>query len=62
MTIMGYRLYRFDAAGHVLDYQALYCATDAEAIEQARKLATSERKELWSGSRLLAMVRANSAA
>jgi hypothetical protein len=51
-----YRLYRFDADGHVLDYKALTCRADSEAVAEARALAAIERQELWSGSRLLAVI------
>ena len=57
-----YRLYRFDADGHVLDYKALTCRSDSEAVAEARTLATGERQELWSGSRLLAIIDSQQAA
>jgi hypothetical protein len=57
-----YRLYRFDADGHVLGYKALTCRADSEAIAQAHTLATQERQELWSGARLLAIIASKRAA
>lgn len=57
-----YRLYRFDASGHIMAFKELECRTDFEAIEQARKLASSTPQELWSGEKMLAVIQSQTAA
>jgi hypothetical protein len=57
-----YRLYRFDGTGHITGVKELDCGSDMEALELARKLANSQPQELWSREKLLAVVRAQSAA
>jgi hypothetical protein len=52
----SYRLYRFDASGHIVGFKQIDCATDAQAIEQAYKLATDQPQELWSCEKLLAVI------
>ena len=57
-----YRLYRFDASGHVIAFKELDCRTDHQAIEQARRFANSEPQELWSHEKLLAVIQSQTVA
>jgi hypothetical protein len=51
-----YRLYRFDRVGHIVGFKELNCRTDFDALEQARKLASSETQELWGCDKLVALI------
>jgi hypothetical protein len=57
-----YRLYRFDASGHIIGFKELDCSDDGQAIERARKLANSQPQELWSREKLLAVIQSQSVA
>ena len=49
-----YRAYTVDRDGHFLGFEPLVCANDAEAIDQAKRLAIVDHAiELWSGARLV---------
>ena len=49
-----YRAYTVAQDGHFIGYEPLICADDAEAIEKARRLASVDPVELWSGARFVA--------
>jgi hypothetical protein len=52
--MVEYRVYTVDRDGHILGVKALVCADDAEAIDQAKRLAIVDHAiELWSGARLV---------
>ena len=48
-----YRAYSVGIDGHIVGCEPLICASDAEAIEQAKRLAADHDVELWSGDRLV---------
>jgi hypothetical protein len=48
-----YRAYAIGQDGHFIGFEALICANDAEAIEQAKRLVDGYDIELWSGDRLV---------
>jgi hypothetical protein len=51
--VAEYRAYTVDGDGHFIGFEPLVCATDAEAIEQAKRLLVSRVIELWSGERMV---------
>jgi hypothetical protein len=51
--VAEYRAYAVDSDGHFVGFEALECASDAEPIEQAKRLLGCEAIELWSGERLV---------
>jgi len=61
-TTPRYRLYRFDSFGHIVSFVELNCRTDFEAIEEASKLAGQKPQELWSGTKLLVTIQAQTTA
>jgi hypothetical protein len=48
-----YRAYIVGIDGHIVGFQALVCADDVEAINEARRLVDGHDIELWSGARLV---------
>ena len=46
-----YRLYLFDAAGHIRSFVDFDCATDGKAIELARQHRHTHAMELWEHNR-----------
>ena len=48
-----YRFYRLNA-GQVVSRKVLECATDAEAVDQALRLAQTGTVEVWTRERLVA--------
>jgi hypothetical protein len=48
-----YRVFPVGLDGHFVGSRALTCANDAEAIEQAVRLADGHDVELWSGDRFV---------
>ena len=48
-----YRAYTVGLDGHFVGFEAMLCATDAEAIKKARLLVGDRPIELWSGSRFI---------
>ena len=48
-----YRAYTVGLDGRFLGFEAILCATDAEAIKKARLLVGDRPIELWSGSRFV---------
>ena len=53
LRMAEYRAYTVDRDGHFLGFEPLVCATDAEAIDQAKRLVVNHAIELWSGERLV---------
>lgn len=49
-----YRVYLVDRDGHFFDAVHLVCGDDAEAIEQAMRLAIGQGVELWELDRKVA--------
>jgi hypothetical protein len=50
-----YRIYLVGEDGHFYDAAPLVCADDAEAIEQAKRLAAGRPVELWQLDRKVAV-------
>jgi hypothetical protein len=48
-----YRAYAVGLDGHFVGFEAMVCASDAEAIKKAKLLAGDRPIELWSGSRFI---------
>jgi hypothetical protein len=48
-----YRAYTIGIDGHIVGFEALVCADDVEAINEAKRLANGDDIELWSGVRLV---------
>jgi hypothetical protein len=48
-----YRAYTIGVDGHFIGFEPLKCASDAEAIEKAKRLVDGHDIELWSGERLV---------
>jgi len=51
--VAEYRVYTVGSDGHFIGFEPLVCATDAEAIDQAKRLVVSHAIELWSGERMV---------
>ncbi len=54
-----YRAYTLGCDEHFTGFEPLVCADDAEAIEQAKRLANGSDIELWSGDRLVIRLKAD---
>ncbi|HEX2652148.1 MAG TPA: hypothetical protein VHN11_00660 [Xanthobacteraceae bacterium] len=50
-----YRIYFVGEAGHFCDVMPLACANDAEAVEQAKRVAAGRAVELWQLDRKVAV-------
>jgi hypothetical protein len=48
-----YRAYTIGIDGHIVGFEALVCADDVEAINDAKRLVDGHDIELWSGVRLV---------
>jgi hypothetical protein len=48
-----YRAYTIGTDGHIVGFEALVCADDAEAINKVRRLVDGHDIELWSGARFI---------
>jgi hypothetical protein len=48
-----YRAYTIGIDGHIVGFEALVCADDVEAINEAKRLVDGHDIELWSGVRLV---------
>jgi predicted regulator of Ras-like GTPase activity (Roadblock/LC7/MglB family) len=48
-----YRAYSIGLDGHIVGYEPLICANDAEAVAKASRLAAVHAVELWSGERFV---------
>jgi hypothetical protein len=52
--VAEYWVYTIGSDGHFIGFEPLVCATDAEAIDQAKRLVIVDHAiELWSGARLV---------
>jgi hypothetical protein len=51
--VAEYRVYTVDGAGHFIGFAPLVCATDAEAIDQAKRLVVIHAKPPNAGRTLL---------
>ncbi len=56
-----YTLYVFDAQGRASDFEEVFCATDAEAINTMLDRAQGRPIELWRGEQRLLSARAEGA-
>jgi hypothetical protein len=45
--VIEYRAYTVGSDGHFVDFRALVCADDAEAIEKTKRLVDGHDIELW---------------
>jgi hypothetical protein len=54
-----YRLYPVDTDGHFAGMEAFIADEDAAAIEKAERLADGRHVELWSGPRLVTVLKNN---
>jgi hypothetical protein len=54
--VAEYRAYAVGSDGHFIEFVALVCVDDAEAIEKAKRLADDHDVELWSGERFVIRV------
>jgi hypothetical protein len=53
----SYRLYRLDDIGHIVWAQDFSCASDSDALTEARYgLRASEKAEVWTGTRRVAQL------
>ena len=48
-----YRVYSIDPAGHFIDVQEMYCASDAAAVVRAKQLMRGHPVEVWHRGRLI---------
>jgi hypothetical protein len=48
-----YRAYTVGSDGHFVNFKALACADDDEAIDRAKRLIDGHDIELWSGGRFI---------
>ena len=53
-----YRAYTLGTDGHFVDFEALNCADDPEAIAKAKCLVDGHDVELWSGERFVIQLEA----
>jgi hypothetical protein len=51
--VVEYRAYTVGRDGHIIGFEPLVCANDAEALEKVKRLVESHDVELWSGSRFV---------
>jgi hypothetical protein len=51
--VIEYRAYTVGSDGHFVDFAALVCADDAEAIDKAKRLVDGHDVELWNRGRLV---------
>jgi hypothetical protein len=51
--VIEYRAYSVGSDGHFVDFAALTCVDDAEAIERAKRLVDGHDVELWNGGRFV---------
>jgi hypothetical protein len=52
----NYRVYRLDRANHVVEFEWVAAASDAEAIAAARAMKSAGKREIWLGERLVGTV------
>jgi hypothetical protein len=51
--VTEYRAYTIGVDGHIAGCEPLVCATDADAVERAKRLLGFGTVELWTGPRLV---------
>lgn len=56
---MEYRAYSVGDDGHFIGFEPLICPGDSEAIAKARSIQTDHDIEVWSGDRLVTVLKAN---
>jgi hypothetical protein len=54
-----YRAYLVGGDGHFFDFKEMVCDDDAEALERARQIVDGHDVELWSGARLVELIKHN---
>ena len=52
-----YRTYLVGGDGPFFDFREMACADDAEALEKAKQLVNGHDVELWSGARLVELIK-----
>jgi hypothetical protein len=55
--VIEYRAYVVDRDGHLSGFEPLVCTGDEEAIEKAKSLVDGHDIELWSGTRLVILLK-----
>jgi hypothetical protein len=55
--MIQYRAYVVGHDGHFNGFEALVCADDQEAIDKAKRLVDGHDIELWSGTRLVIVLK-----
>jgi hypothetical protein len=55
--MVEYRAFTVGPDGHFVGSEALVCADDSEAIEQAKRFVDGHDIELWSGTRFIARLK-----
>jgi hypothetical protein len=56
-----YRAYLVGGDGHFFNFEEMVCDDDAAALERARQLVDGHDVELWSGARLVELLKHNDA-
>jgi hypothetical protein len=51
--VADYRVYQVGLDGHFVNFHALTCEDDGEAIERARRLCEGHDVEVWCGERFV---------
>lgn len=51
-----YRAYSVGLDGHFISFDAIVCANDEEAIEEAKRFIDGNDIELWCGERLVTRI------
>jgi len=55
--VIEYRAYIVGHDGHLNGFEPLVCVDDSEAIDRAKRLVDGHDVELWSGARLVVVLR-----
>jgi hypothetical protein len=55
--VIDYRAYIVGHDGHFYGFEPLACVDGSEAIEQAKRLVDGHDVELWSGARLVIVLK-----
>jgi hypothetical protein len=56
--IAEYRAFPVGIDGHFIGFEPLFCASDDEAIANAKRLVVGHAVELWCGARLVLRIEA----